>query len=104
MAGGSGLDDELGKGTRVSEVEFPGQRPSPLALAGRGLIRLYQLVLSPLIPSSCRFLPSCSRYAHEALGVHGFFKGVWLGLKRIGRCHPFTKGGFDPVPAREVNR
>ena len=76
--------------------------PSPLALVGRSLIVLYQQTVGPMIPSSCRFVPSCSRYAHEALGTHGFFKGTWLGAKRIGRCHPFTRGGFDPVPEHEV--
>ena len=78
--------------------------PSPLALVGRSLITLYQHTVGPLIPSSCRFVPSCSRYTHEALGTHGFCRGTWLGIKRIGRCHPFTEGGFDPVPNREVSR
>ncbi len=78
--------------------------PSPLALAVRALITLYQRTLSPLIPSSCRFIPSCSRYTHEALGTYGFFRGVWMGMKRIGRCHPFSQGGFDPVPDREVSQ
>ena len=76
--------------------------PSPLALVARSLIVLYQQTVGPMIPSSCRFVPSCSRYAHEALGTHGFFKGTWLGAKRIGRCQPFTRGGFDPVPEHEV--
>ena len=104
MAAGSGLRDEPGKRAAMKQIGNSGRAPGPLASAGRGLIRLYQHTAGPLIPSSCRFVPSCSRYTHEALGAHGFFKGVWLGLKRIGRCHPFAEGGFDPVPAREVSR
>jgi putative membrane protein insertion efficiency factor len=63
-----------------------------------GLIRLYQLTLSPLLPSACRFTPTCSRYGYEAFQRHGFLKGFWLTVKRIGRCHPFHPGGYDPVP------
>lgn len=62
------------------------------------LIRLYQLTLSPILPPACRFTPTCSRYAYEALNRFGFFKGSWLAIKRIGRCHPFHPGGPDPVP------
>ena len=77
---------------------------SPLALVGRALVTLYQRTVGPMIPSSCRFFPSCSRYTYEALGEYGFFKGTWLGMKRLGRCHPFTPGGYDPVPERGANR
>ena len=62
------------------------------------LIRLYQVTLSPILPPACRFTPTCSRYAYEALDRFGFFKGGWLAVKRIGRCHPFHPGGYDPVP------
>ncbi len=62
------------------------------------LVRGYQLALSPLLPPACRYTPSCSQYAIEALGRHGAFKGSWLALRRIGRCHPFRRGGYDPVP------
>jgi putative membrane protein insertion efficiency factor len=62
------------------------------------LIRLYQLTLSPILPPACRFTPTCSRYAYEALDRFGFFKGGWMAVKRIGRCHPFHPGGYDPVP------
>jgi putative membrane protein insertion efficiency factor len=62
------------------------------------LIRGYQRFISPVLPASCRFSPTCSAYTAEAISIHGFWKGTWLGLKRIGRCHPFNPGGFDPVP------
>ena len=64
----------------------------------RGLVRLYQLVLSPVLPPSCRYLPSCSDYAIEALAVHGTPTGLWLTLRRIASCHPWGGGGYDPVP------
>jgi putative membrane protein insertion efficiency factor len=56
------------------------------------------LLAAPLIPSCCRFHPSCSHYAAEALRRYGFFKGSYLSLRRLGRCHPFNPGGWDPVP------
>jgi len=62
------------------------------------IIRAYQLFLSPVLGSSCRFEPSCSHYTHQAISRHGAIKGTWLGLKRIGKCHPWGKGGYDPVP------
>jgi putative membrane protein insertion efficiency factor len=64
------------------------------------LIRAYQLSLSPLIGPVCRFYPTCSHYSMEAIETHGAWRGVWLTVKRIGRCHPFNEGGFDPVPCR----
>ena len=64
----------------------------------KGLIRFYQRFISPLMPPACRFTPTCSHYTYEAIDRFGFVKGSWLGLKRIGRCHPFHPGGFDPVP------
>lgn len=63
-----------------------------------GLIRAYQLVISPVLPPACRFTPSCSRYALEAVTRHGALRGSWLALRRLARCHPFHPGGFDPVP------
>jgi hypothetical protein len=62
------------------------------------LIRLYQLTLSPILPPSCRFEPSCSHYSYDAIKRFGFFKGGWLSVRRISRCHPFNPGGYDPVP------
>jgi putative membrane protein insertion efficiency factor len=65
-----------------------------------GAVRLYQLAISPLMPPSCRHLPTCSEYAVEALREHGLLRGGWLALTRIARCHPFGTSGYDPVPAR----
>ncbi len=62
------------------------------------IIRFYQLFISPVIPSHCAHTPSCSRYAIEAIERHGVIRGVWLAVKRLLRCHPFSKGGYDPVP------
>jgi putative membrane protein insertion efficiency factor len=64
------------------------------------LIRVYRWLLSPLLGPSCRFEPSCSVYAEEAIRRHGALRGSWLTLKRLGRCHPFCQGGIDPVPER----
>jgi putative membrane protein insertion efficiency factor len=63
-----------------------------------GLIKAYQRMLSPLLPRVCRFYPSCSSYAIEAIERHGAWRGLGLALRRIGRCHPFHPGGYDPVP------
>lgn len=63
------------------------------------LIRLYQLTLSPFLGGACRFVPSCSAYAREAIEVHGAWRGSWLAVRRLSRCHPFGGSGVDPVPA-----
>ena len=63
-----------------------------------GLIRGYQYAISPLLGRRCRFFPTCSEYAVESLTRHGPVKGVWLTLRRVGRCHPWHPGGYDPVP------
>jgi len=65
---------------------------------GLALIRLYQMTLSQVLPPSCRFEPSCSRYTYQAIDKYGLIKGSWLGFKRILRCNPFNPGGYDPVP------
>lgn len=62
------------------------------------LVRGYQLLISPFVPPSCRFHPTCSHYAIEALNKHGAVKGLWLAVRRIARCHPWHPGGHDPVP------
>ncbi|MEN2992435.1 MAG: membrane protein insertion efficiency factor YidD [Bacteroidia bacterium] len=63
-----------------------------------GLIWMYQRFLSPLLPPSCRYVPTCSEYAKEALRRYGLWKGLWLALRRFSRCHPWGGSGYDPVP------
>jgi len=60
-------------------------------------LKLYQTVVSPLLPPSCRFVPTCSEYAYQAVVRYGALRGGWMSLRRIGRCHPFHQGGYDPV-------
>jgi putative membrane protein insertion efficiency factor len=64
------------------------------------LIRLYQLTISKVMPSSCRFNPTCSQFTYEAIIRHGLFKGIWLGITRLVRCNPFHEGGYDPIPEK----
>lgn len=64
-------------------------------------IRFYQLCISPMLPASCRYTPTCSQYTIEAISVHGPFKGLWLAFKRILRCHPWGDSGYDPVPPKD---
>ncbi len=78
-----------------------GERPSPPAQAAILLVRIYQKILSPWLGPRCRFHPSCSNYCIEALRRHGMVPGLWLGVKRICKCHPFHPGGYDPVPERK---
>jgi putative membrane protein insertion efficiency factor len=68
-----------------------------------GIIRLYQRTLSRALPPVCRFYPSCSEYSYEAIARYGAWRGGWLAIKRICRCHPFHPGGYDPVPELEEN-
>ena len=65
------------------------------------IIKIYQKVISPLTPPSCRFYPTCSNYGLEAIDTHGAMKGSWLAVRRILKCHPFHEGGFDPVPDKK---
>jgi hypothetical protein len=69
-----------------------------LALPLIWLVRVYQYAISPMLGRSCRFHPSCSEYAVEALQRHGALRGLWLAVRRVGRCHPWHPGGYDPVP------
>lgn len=76
-------------------------RPSAAARVLAALIGGYRRFISPLLLPRCRFFPSCSAYALEAVQTHGALRGGWLALRRLSRCHPFHSGGIDPVPARK---
>lgn len=65
-----------------------------------GAIRFYKRYLSPLLPPSCRFEPTCSQYTYQAIEIYGVVRGTWLGMKRIARCNPLNPGGYDPVPPK----
>jgi putative membrane protein insertion efficiency factor len=75
-----------------------------LTLLLRGLIRSYQLLVSPVLGPSCRYLPTCSDYAAEAIERHGALAGTWLALRRLARCHPWGGSGYDPVPERRWHK
>lgn len=81
-----------------------GDRPSVGARVLLGLIGVYRRFISPMFGPRCRFAPSCSAYALEAVREHGALRGSWLAVRRIGRCHPFNGGGYDPVPPRRAGR
>ena len=86
----------------VADVRTPstgGARGGAARALPMAVIRLYQQLLSPLLPASCRYHPTCSQYTLEAIRIHGAMRGIWLGVRRILRCHPFHRGGYDPVPA-----
>lgn len=76
----------------------PGRLLAPLTWLLIALVRFYQKFISPGLPPSCRFAPTCSQYTLEALQRHGAIKGAWLGARRLVRCHPWHPGGYDPVP------
>jgi putative membrane protein insertion efficiency factor len=106
-AGTGAAESAAGRGAELSAESAAGFaaprdaaliRPDWKARILLGAIGAYQAVLSPHMVSACKFHPTCSRYAAEAVRMHGARKGAWLALRRLGRCHPFTRGGFDPVP------
>ena len=68
------------------------------------IIKVYQLLISPILRSNCRFLPTCSEYAIESLKSHGLIKGSILTIKRIGRCHPWGGHGYDPIPSKDLKK
>ncbi len=80
--------------------EDRGPRPYQASWWVLGAIRAYQKALSPLLGRNCRYHPTCSQYAAEAITTHGLPRGGWLAVKRLGRCHPWREGGVDPVPPR----
>jgi uncharacterized protein len=93
------MSDASAGAERASHVQTSRVPASRVAIALLIVpIRLYQWTLSPILGRQCRFHPTCSHYAVEALRVHGVVRGVWLTARRLARCHPFGKGGFDPVP------
>lgn len=73
------------------------------AQIGIGFVRAYQLTIRPILGPRCRFIPHCSDYSIEAFERHGLFAGGWLTAKRLGRCHPWCKGGYDPVPGGDLS-
>ena len=96
-AAGSGT----GAPAALHSEEWAEHRAENLSLAARALlfaVRVYQAFFSALMPSACKFYPSCSHYAAEAVRIHGARRGSWLALRRVSRCHPFTRGGVDLVP------
>ena len=88
----------MAQGKRQNRVNTMAPRKSPGAALLRGFVRFYQYFISPLTGPNCRYAPTCSEYAMEALEKHGALKGTWLTLRRLSRCHPLGGSGYDPVP------
>ena len=80
----------------------PAHSASPVVVVLRGLLYVYRLLVSPLLPRACRFHPTCSQFALDALAEHGVVTGVRLTVARLARCHPWNPGGYDPVPSRKA--
>lgn len=91
--------------TDVAAATVPSVSTAPSAAARllMALVAGYRRFISPLLLPRCRFAPSCSAYALGALAEHGALRGAWLAIRRVGRCHPFNPGGFDPVPPRRLS-
>ncbi len=90
-----------GNGSHTADHAAPERTtaaPTALRCAAAGAVRVYQLLVSPWVPASCRFTPTCSEYARQSLLKHGIAAGIRLALRRLSRCHPFGSGGYDPVP------
>lgn len=99
MSGASNVASSVGTGASSGAGSgAAGRARSAGAWVALLLIRMYQIFLSPFFGGMCKYEPSCSKYAQEAVQKHGARRGAWLALKRLGRCRPFVKGGFDPVP------
>src|ERR1700732_3036506 len=96
--GSAGALRAAGGGTRPLAARHRPKRPSLSARVLLAAIRVYQLFFSTWMPSACKFYPSCSQYAVNAVQLHGARRGSWLALRRLARCHPFTRGGVDLVP------
>lgn len=95
-SGGCDVNVQVTEGTVVTQPMA--HKRSFAQVVVLALVRFYQRLVSPLFGSNCRYHPTCSHYTYEAIEIHGALKGSWLGVRRIGRCHPFREGGFDPVP------
>jgi putative membrane protein insertion efficiency factor len=96
--GGAGALRAAGGGTRPLAARHRPKSLSPTAHVLLAAIRMYQMFFSAWMPSACKFYPSCSQYAANAVQLHGARRGSWLALRRLARCHPFTRGGVDLVP------
>jgi putative membrane protein insertion efficiency factor len=96
--GGAGALRAAGSGTGALAARHRPKSLSPSARVLLAAIRMYQMFLSAWMPSACKFYPSCSQYAADAVQLHGARRGSWLALRRLARCHPFTRGGVDLVP------
>lgn len=88
----------------TSAADQQARKPSAAGWVLIGLISLYRKFVSPMLGANCRFYPSCSAYALEAVQLHGALKGSWLAVRRLSRCHPFHAGGIDPVPGSVFER
>ncbi len=97
-----GRESSARRGHRHTAAVATGSRPAfrPVSASLLFLLRGYKLLISPLLPSACRFYPTCSCYMHEAIRTHGAGRGIYLGVRRLLKCHPWHPGGIDPVPTQ----